>query len=327
MNIHDFLAKYRTPVFNKEDETGGGDAGDAGAAGGDTGGDDAGLDRTPPEHKSGLGGGLLDRRSKEGDDKGADTKPADDAKPADGRPENIPEKFWKDGQTDVDGMAKAYAELEKAHGKLKRDKQGLGDDLPETAGDYFKDGLELEGVERLKIEGPEDPGLMAWGEVCHKHGIGKELATNLAKEMFQMMDKHAEAPLDPDAEFDKLGKGGQALIDGVFVWADGLERSGRISESDAAVIADLSKTADGIKFLASMRQAAGEERIPLVEPTGGRHMTADTWREEYKEAVAKRDYKRQEELDAMSEDVFGSAPSHGGRPGGVDANKSRLKRS
>ena len=33
------------------------------------------------------------------------------------RPAYVPEKFWKDGQVDVEGMAKSYAELEKTKGK------------------------------------------------------------------------------------------------------------------------------------------------------------------------------------------------------------------
>lgn len=40
------------------------------------------------------------------------------AAPVDGavaiRPEYIPEKFWKDGKVDSEGLAKSYTELEKA---------------------------------------------------------------------------------------------------------------------------------------------------------------------------------------------------------------------
>jgi len=40
------------------------------------------------------------------------------------RPAHIPEKFWKDGQVDVEGLARSYAELEKVRSKA-----------PETAGE------------------------------------------------------------------------------------------------------------------------------------------------------------------------------------------------
>lgn len=43
--------------------------------------------------------------------------PVAPAAPAAQRPEHIPEKFWRDGKVDVDGMAKAYATLEASRGK------------------------------------------------------------------------------------------------------------------------------------------------------------------------------------------------------------------
>lgn len=327
MNIHDFLLQYRLPLFNKEDETGGG--GDPGAGAGDTGAGDA-PDTTP---ETVLGGGLLDRRNKEaeGDDKGAEAdqvEPAD--KPDDGRPEGIPEKFWdaKAGEIKTDAMAKAYADLEKAHGQLKRDKQGTGKDVPERAEDYFKDGLDLgDDVKNLSLEGPDDPGLKAWSEVCHKYGIGKNLATDLAKDMFGMMDKHAPAPIDPDAEFDKLGKGADALIDGVFVYYDGLYQSGQISADDAAHVNELVKTASGVRFLANMRQMAGEEAIPMVASTGAAAMTKSQWQEAFKEAVNSKDYAEQERLEKIGESIFGTAASRGGPAGGVNADRNGLKRS
>jgi len=323
MNIHDFLLKYRLPLFNKEDEQGGGGDPDAGA--GDDGAGNA--PDTPPE--TALGGGLLDRRTKEpeGDDKGAE---GDQGEADDGRPDGIPEKFWdaKEGAVKTDAMAKAYADLEKAHGQLKRDKQGTGKDVPESAEDYFKDGLDLgDDVKNLSVQGPDDPGLKAWGDVCHKYGIGKELATNLAKDMFGMMDQHAPAPIDPDAEFDKLGKGADALIDGVFVYYDGLQKSGQLSAEDADQVNELAKTANGIRFLANMRAMAGEEAIPMVASSGERGMTRDQWDTAFKAAVNSQDYAEQERLEKIGESIFGTGTARGGPAGGVNADKNGLRRA
>ena len=313
------------PVFDKPDEGGsGGDGGNDDAGGGDKGGDDgAGGDRSEKETKSNLGGGLLDRRSKSDDGRG--DKGGDDNPPAnDGRPEHVPEKFWdaEKGAIKSEDLGKAYAELEKAHGKLKREKT-IGGEVPESPSDYFKDGLELgEGVDRLTVDGPDDPGLKAWGEVCHKRGIGKELAVDLAKDMFTMMNEHAPEPIDPEAEYDKLGKGADAIIDGVFTWVDGAERSGRLSEDDVEIVNGLSQTANGIKFLAAMRAMAGEERIPIVPSTGARGMSQDQWHEEMKTAVKAKDYKRQAELEEMSAGIFGDHAASGGRAGGVNSEKT-----
>src|SRR3546814_16877199 len=35
------------------------------------------------------------------------------------RPDHIPEKFWKDGQVDIEAMAKSYSELERERSKTK----------------------------------------------------------------------------------------------------------------------------------------------------------------------------------------------------------------
>ena len=326
MNIQDFLMKYRLPLFAKEDEQGGGDGGSDGE------GDDGGTDRSEPEFKSGLGGGLLDRgKADDGGDDGdkGDTDPGGKDKRPEGIPDGLPVKFWntKDGEINQDAMTKAYNDLETAHGKLKRDKGTIGGEVPESPGDYFKDGLELpDGVERLSIEGPDDPGLKAWGEACHEMGVGKDMAVKLAQTMFGKMDQFAEAPIDPDAEFDKLGKGGEALVEGIMVWAQGLETSKQLSTADVEQVNELSKTADGIRFLSTMRSLAGEERIPLLENTGERQMTADSWNEAFKKAVAEKDYAEQERLEEIGKAIHGTEASHGGRMGGVNPERNGLKR-
>lgn len=315
------LGFYKGPVFDKPNEgDGGGDgSGEDGAddgAGEDKGTGDEGTDRSVKDPVSGIKGGLLDRRKTADDDK-PDDNGEGDAKPADdGRPEGVPEKFWDADKKEIksDDLGKAYAELEKAHGKLKRDKT-IGGEVPETAADYFKDGLDLgEGVDRLSVDGPDDPGLKAWGTVCHKYGIGKELAVDLAKDMFGMMNEHAPETIDPDQEFEALGKGGDAFIEGVFTWVDGAEKSGKLSEDDIEIVNSLSHTAKGIKFLSAMRTMSGEDRIPIVGNSGARGMSPAQWHEEYKAAVAAKDYKRQEELDEM--DVGQQA-----RAGGVNPDR------
>lgn len=323
MNIHDFLMKYRLPLFAPEDEKGGGD----GAA------DEPGTDRKEEEFESKIGGGLLGRGKADDDagegdgDQGDKGEAKGDDKRPDGIPDGLPVKFWKDGAVNQEAMTKAYNDLETAHGKLKRDKGTIGGEVPEDAADYFKDGLELpDNVERLSVEGPDDPGLKAWGEVCKEMGVGKDLAVKLAQTMFGKMDQFADAPLDPDAEFDKLGKGAEAVIEGVEVWARGLEQSKQLSTADVEQVNELSKTADGIRFLANMRAIAGEERIPLLENTGEKAMTQATWNEAYKAAVAAKDYPEQERLDEIGKQINGTEASTGGRPGGVNVEKNGLKR-
>lgn len=326
MFISEILGRSRR-VFDKEDETGGGDEAQS-----ETQTDGSAADGTEDgESKSSLTGGLLSRRSTEAE---ADTSKDDaDQSPdehkdlgEEGRPEGLSDKFWDAEKKAVrtDELAKSYAALEAAHGKLKRGK-AIGGEVPKSADDYFPEGLELgDDVQRLKIDGPDDVGLKAWAATAHKYGLGKELAMNVAKEMITQMDQHADDPVDPDVEFDKLGKGGEALIDGVFVWAEGMEASGRFSESDVIEINRMAQTADGIKLLAKVREMTGEQRIPIDPGTGARGMSQDQWQREYKQAVKDSDYAKQEYLDEMAKSLFSGEPSRGGMQGGVDPEKNYL---
>lgn len=312
MHIQDLLLKYRLPLFAPEDEQGGGEAPAADQA-------EPGTDRTEDTPQAQFGG-LLGNRDQAPDDSTEDGEDADSEAEADpDRPEHIPAKFWKDGKLDEEGLAKAYAELEKSHGKLKRDKSGTGDDVPEAAAEYFKDGLELGAdVKNLTIEGPDDPGLKAWGEVCHKYGLGKELATNLARDMFGIMDGYTEAPIDPDAEMAKLGRNAKAQLESVFTFFDGAHKSGKLSDADVGVMNSIAGTADGIKFLANVRAMSTNEPIPVTDASTGRHMTQASWDRQFKAAVKAQDYEEQERLEEVAKDLFGTHDARSAPPGKID---------
>lgn len=303
---------------SKKDDEGGDDKSDQGS------GDDKGGEK-PSLFGDKLKGSLLDR----GDDKGDDKKEKkeeqqqEDKGGADGRPAGVPEKFWdaKTKTVKAADLAKAYGELEKSHGTLKRSK-GLGDDVPENPADYFKDGLELDKeVDRLSIEGPDDPGLKAWGEIAHKYGIGKAAAINIAKDMFKTMNGVAPAPIDPEAERAALGPNHKAVVDGVFTWLEGMERAGKIGDADAEIVLGLAKTANGIKFLNKIRGMTGERPIPIDVPHGAStDMSPEEWQDAMHAAVKAKDYKEQARLEKIGESIFGneaasSSPLRGVREG------------
>lgn len=82
-----------------------------------------------------------------------------EGKPAE-RPAHIPEKFWKDGVVDVEGMSKAYAELEKKQSQPKPD---------EKKGEEKQDDL--------KVEKPTDE--------IYIPGVTKSQSDNYAKELIE----------------------------------------------------------------------------------------------------------------------------------------------
>ena len=328
------------PVFAPDNGSGSDDGGE-GAAGGDGAGgsgaanvEDGDADEgTPAGSADDAGGrqpvkgGLLDRRKRAGDAGDADNDAGD--APDDGRPEGLPDKFWDADKKAIraDALAKSYAELEARHGKLKRDKGG---DVPEKPEDYFADGIELpETVDRLTIDGADDPGLKAAASVFHKYGVGRETAINIVRDMFVEMNETAPAPIDTDAEFAALGtpEQAEATIEAVGLWLDGAASDGRMSERDVEIATNLAETADGVRFLVAMRALAGEQRVPSLPGSGPRGMSREQWGEAYKAAVREGDYKEQERLDGMSAAIFGDDPSHGANAVAVDASRShRTKR-
>lgn len=296
-------------------QEGGGDAnGDGGKSddgGGDPGGDDAGGGDDGA--KSALAGkGLFGKRGNGKDEGGEDKGDGKAPAPADGRPAHIPEKFWDAEKKSVkaDDLAKAYGSLEKAHGELKRSK-GIAADVPESEDGYFEGKpLALEDADNFGSEvAADDPGLKAWSKVAKKYGVGKDAAVSMAKEMFKEMNATAPAPIDVDAEFDALGDGAQELVDGTFLWLEGLERDKKIGEADVNVAIDLANTASGIRFLAKMRSLTGAAPIPLGLPTGERGMSGEEWHAAMREAVQKKDYKRQAELEEMGKLINGEEPA------------------
>ena len=290
----------------KGDENGGGD--DKGGTG-DDGGNKGGASEDGGKPSKLANAGLLSRRSNaNGDDTGKADTNGNDA-PKDGRPEGLSDKFWDPVKKapKVDDLAKSYVELEKEFGKLKRSKS-VGGEVPENADDYFKEPIQLpKEVTNLALPA-DDPGLKVAAGVFQKYGIGKDAAVGIIKDIFAGMNDHVSPPIDPDAEMEALGKGGAALIDGVFVWANGKVEGGQFSDDDADVIAGLSQTAAGIRFLAKMREMSGEQRIPIDPGTGKRGMSFDQIQEAYKEAVKKGDYKEQARLDELRDEMFPNQP-------------------
>lgn len=298
------------PVFAPPDEGNGG-AGDGGQNGdnnGDQNGEDGGADGGAGGDGKGdgngsgkfAGKGLLGRRSAGGGDgNGNEDGSGDDGQNAEAP--KIADKFLnKDKSVNVDALAKAYSDLEKAHGELRRNKGPAGGEVPETAEGYFGAGVTVpEEATNFKGLGADDPGVKSWAEVCKEEGLGKDIASRLMTKMLVKMNDHAAAPIDPDEEFKALGKNAQATVDGVFVWVDSRVATGEFSEDDVAVIDGLSQTANGIRLLAKFRNMTGEKPIP-VDPGGGvRGMSMEQLEDAYKEAVKKGDYKEQARLDDL----------------------------
>lgn len=319
--MYELLKKYGYRSFMAPDkEEGAGDA-DTGKGDGNVDAGDKGEKKEEPKTRVSEADGLLGTRKKAEEDGGK--KEEDQKTVDDGRPKGLAEQFW-DAEKKViktDALIKSQLDTKAAYDKLKRDK-GIATDVPEDAADYFKDGIELPAeVDRLALEGPDDPGLKAFGKVALKYGLGKETAKNIVRDMMVEMNEQAEAPIDPEQERAALGDGAEELIDGVYVWLEGMEKQGKFGESDIEHAIGLSRTASGIRFLAKMRGMTGETPIPLGLPQGSRGMSQEDWHTEMREAVKAKDYKRQQELDDIGEKIFGTEAASGSPIKGIPNQK------
>ena len=309
-----------------EDGTGDGGAGDGGDAsggdGGGSGGGDGGDGKPPASSRTSKLGGLFGQRSngssgESGDD---DTGDGNGDVADDGRPKGLADKFWDATKKEirVDALITAQRDAEKALGDLRRSKT-IGGEVPEDPADYFRGGVELPEELDARLLPPDDPGLGVAANVFKKHGIGKDIAAAIVKDMFAGMSEHLQPPIDPAQEKAALGKGADQLIDGLFTWVEGMERAGDISSDDIDVIEGMMMTAKGAKLLAKFRNMTGEKPIPLAPGNGGvSGMSQAEWHDAMKEAVKAKDYKRQAELEAMGEMINGTEPGISGRQGGIN---------
>lgn len=294
-----------SPVFSADEELGNDGGDQIEQQGGEP-------EKAPPSRFDNAG--LLKHRSAEGEEEKEEEQPGDDKAQPGARPDHIPEKFWdaKTGQVRHDAMAKAYNDLEtklRGGGKIDPD-----DTVPEqpTVEAYFGDGIDLdESVDRLGLE-MDDPGLKVAADVFSKYGIGKKTAAAIVKDMFKGMNEHAPAPLDPDEELRSLGPNGKAAIDSTYAWLNKLDREGKLNDDDADVLIGMMSTAKGVKTLNKLRGMTGEMAVPTghhIPASGG--MSQEEWTLAYSEAVEKKDYKKQEELDKISAGVFGNTQASG----------------
>lgn len=317
------------PVMSPPDEMGNdGGSDDGNNAGGDNGGNQGGDSGNGDGGDKGQSrtrqmGGLFASRQQQ--QEGGDVSQNGDdgtAQPgADGRPAGLAEKFWDADKKAIriDALTTAYKDLERVHGELKRSKGSIGGEVPEDASGYFSEGIQIpENADRFGSLTADDPGVKAFADVCKARGIGKDLASAIMSDMLVAMNEHAAIPIDPEQEMKSLGKGGPSLVDGLFVWCEGLEAAGQLSGEDLDVIEGLAGTAKGIRLLAKFRNMTGEQPIP-IDPGGGVNgMSLDQLDTAYKEAVKKGDYAEQERLDALRAKINpeGQAPGISGRQGG-----------
>lgn len=179
------------------------------------------------------------------DHRAADSIPEDE--PVD-RPEWWPENFWKDGEPDLEGIAKSWMDMRKmvSQGKHKAPPEGK----------YSLEALSY--VENIE----QDPLASAYVGWAQKHGISQAAFDELATEINKVATEAGPAPVDIAAEKKTLGPNAEAQINGMVNWARGLVNKGVWSSEDFEEFKVMGGTARGLKALMKIREAY-EGRIPV----------------------------------------------------------------
>ena len=185
-----------------------------------------------------------------------DEVPAEE-EPVAERPEHIPEKFWKEGNVDVDEMAKSYTQLETyVGGKEDALREKLIEELANEHAETVPENYELpklpEGITEEMVQ--ENPMYSWWQETAKNNGMNQEeyeAGINAYVEMMQ-----SQQP-DIDAEVQALGENANSRIDAVNAWAS----KNFPPEEYEAIQYSLGTSASGIQAL---------ERIMDMQKTGVR---------------------------------------------------------
>lgn len=173
------------------------------------------------------------------------------------RPEHIPEKFWRDGNVDVDEMAKSYAQLETyVGGKEDALREKLIEELANEHAETVPENYELpklpEGITEEMVQ--ENPMYSWWQETAKTNGMNQEeyeAGINAYVEMMQSQQPNLEK------EMEALGENANSRIDAVNAWAS----KNFPPEEYEAIQYSLGTSASGIQAL---------ERIMEMNKTGVR---------------------------------------------------------
>jgi len=173
------------------------------------------------------------------------------------RPEHIPEKFWKEGNVDVDEMAKSYVQLESyVGGKEDALREKLIEELANEHAETVPENYELpklpEGITEEMVQ--ENPMYSWWQETAKTNGMNQEeyeAGINAYVEMMQSQQPNLEK------EMEALGENANSRIDAVNAWAS----KNFPPEEYEAIQYSLGTSASGIQAL---------ERIMEMNKTGVR---------------------------------------------------------
>ena len=214
------------------------------------------------------------------------------------------EKFWDAEKKELraDLLFKNY--------KDARDKIAKGDQKPPEKAEDYKVDIKPDDAAKIGMAKPSEDPLVKWFQsAAHDAGLGQD-SFNKMVEGYVAFAMEQVPNYDPAAEIKSLGKDGQAIVDEMAVWANGLHEKGILSDDDKAELFATAGTAAGVRMLQVLRKLGGEEVIP---PNPNAAASGLPSRAELSAMMADPKYDSdatfRAKVDADYEKVYGSEPA------------------
>jgi hypothetical protein len=212
------------------------------------------------------------------------TKPAETQAPV--KPEWVPEKFWKEGKIDEEGLAKSYTELEQKLSKPSEKK--LEDKKDEKSGDENEPDADKkeEGEDEKETTPPTEADVAKFSEEFAKEGKLSEDSYKALSEKHGLSKSYVDAYIQGQQALAELNQqkmhglvGGTESYTEMTKWAGENLSKSEIAAFDKAVLeGDEAQVSFAIKGLHAQFQAAngqapkeqvrGESRGSAVKPFG-----------------------------------------------------------
>jgi hypothetical protein len=181
-----------------------------------------------------------------------------------GRPDYIPEKFWKDGKPDVEGLGKSYSELEGWKGKKAEE---LAEEVRKTdrAARKVPDKPEAYALPKIeKVDGElmaKDPMVATWRKLAFEAGLGQE---GFEAGIKQYVETALAGAPDLEAEKKKLGDNADVRISAIVTWA-----KSNFKGEELEALKPIATSAAGIQVLEKIQKMTfGEKRTDDTDGGG-----------------------------------------------------------
>lgn len=229
------------------------------------------------------------------------------------RPDYVPEKFWKEGKPDIEGLGKSYTDLAQRFGKGK---EAL---IPEIKADLdrerFKsrpespDKYEIKPPEKLPeglvfldkppgddfqqedgkayfVADPKDPLLGWWKKTAFDAGLGQD---GFMAGVMAFAEREIGRAPSPDAlraeraaVMEKLGENGKARVEHVFTAVKGMA-----GDKAKALLDAVPFSAEAIEALEAVIEKAGGQKFA---PNGGVVPKSGLTEQQVREIISSPDY-------------------------------------